>query len=163
MRAIADTGPLHYLVLLGHVQTLEALFSEVAVPEPVQDELAHSSAPVAVRSWITSPPAWLSVHPVKPDMFAQTDAALDAGERAALALAMEHQPDLVLMDDRAGITSAHVLGFVVTGTLGILVQAARPGLLVLPDALDALGRTNFRWTPSLRARVLAERAKERGQ
>jgi len=163
VRAIADTGPLHYLILLGHVQTLESLFSGVAVPEPVRDELAHSSAPVAVRSWIASPPAWLSAHPMRPDMLAQTDAALDPGERAALALAMEQQPDLLLMDDRAGVVAAHTRGFVVTGTLGLLVRAARRGLLNLPAALDALGRTNFRWTPSLRARVLAEQAKEPGQ
>ena len=162
MRAVADTGPLHYLVLLGHADILNALFSDVAVPEVVRDELAHASAPDPVREWIAAPPAWLSVHPVRPDRLAQTDAALDPGERAALALAMEQQPDLVLLDDRAGVAAALALSLVVTGTLGLLVRAARRGLLDLPEALDALDRTNFRWTPSLRARVLAEHTKERG-
>lgn len=74
---------------------------------------------------------------------------------------MEQQPDLVLMDDRAGVTAAHARNVVVTGTLGLLVRAARRGLLDLPTTLDALRRTNFRWTPSLRARVLAEHAKSR--
>jgi predicted nucleic acid-binding protein len=32
-------------------------------------------------------------------------------------LAMERRPDLVLVDDRAGIAAAHAHGFVVTGTL----------------------------------------------
>jgi len=163
MRAIADTGPLHYLVLLGHIQTLEILCGEVAVPEQVRDELAHPGAPAGVRNWITSPPAWLSVDFVKPDALAQADAALDPGERAALALAIERQPDLVLIDDRAGVAAALAQGFVVTGTLGLLVRAARRGLLDLPAALDNLGRTNFRWTSALRARVLAEHARERSQ
>lgn len=162
MRAVADTGPLHYLVLAGHIQTLSALFSEVAIPAAVRDELAHPSAPVAVRDWIASPPAWLSVRSVTPDMLAQTDTGLDRGERAALALAMERQHDLVLMDDRAGVAAAHAQSFVVTGTLGLLVRAARRCLLDLPAALDALGRTNFHWTPSLRARVLVEHAKDHG-
>ena len=83
------------------------------------------------------------------------DAVLDHGERAALALAMERQPDLVLMDDRAGVAAAHAQGLVVTG----LVSAP----LDLPIALDVLGRTNFHWTPGLRARVLAEHAKAHGQ
>ena len=163
MRAVADTGPLHYLVLAGHIGILTDLFSEVAIPDAVRDELAHPGAPVAVREWIAAAPALLSVNPAMPDMLAQVDAALDPGERAALALAMERQPDLVLMDDRAGGAAAHARVFVVTGTLGLLVRAARRGLLDLPAALDALGRTNFRWTPSLRARVLAEHRKEPGQ
>ncbi len=64
------------------------------------------------------------------------------------------------MDDRAGVAAAHARGFVVTGTLGLFVRAARRGLLNLPAALDAVDRTNFRWTPSLRANVLAEHAKD---
>jgi predicted nucleic acid-binding protein len=163
MRAVADTGPLHYLVLAGHIQILTDLFSEVAIPHAVQGELAHPGAPVAVRDWIAAPPTWLSVNSAAPDVLAQVDAVLDPGERAALALAMERQPDLVLMDDHAGVAAAHARGFVVTGTLGLLVRAARRDLLDLPAAMDALGRTNFRWTPSLRARVLAEHTKERGQ
>ena len=163
MHAVADTGPLHYLVLVGHIQVVADLFSEVAIPDAVQGELAHPGAPVAVRDWIATPPAWLSVSPTMPDMLAQVNAALDPGERAALALAMERQPDLVLMDDRAGVTASHARGFVVTGTLGLLVRAARRGLLDLPSVLDALGRTNFRWTSSLRARVLAEHMKELDQ
>ena len=163
MRGVADTGPIHYLVLIGHVQTLEILCGEVAVPEQVRDELAHAGAPSAVRNWIASPPTWLSAHFVRPDTLAQADAALDPGERAALALAIERKPDLVLMDDRAGVAAAFAKGFVVTGTLGLLVRAARNGLLDLPGALERLGRTNFRWTPALRARVLAEQTRERSK
>ena len=163
MRAVSDTGPLHYLILLDYVDILQALFSEVAVPETVRDELAHPNTPDAARRWMTAPPTWVAVHPVRPDMLAGIDAALDPGERAALALAVEQQPGLVLMDDRAGVAAAHAHGFIVTGTLGLLVRAARRGLLDLPAALDALRRTNLRWTPSLRARVLAEHAKSRAQ
>ncbi len=162
MRAVADTGPLYYLVLVGHVPILTTLFSEIVIPEIVRDELAHPRAPVAVQKWIASRPAWPSVNSAMPNVLAQVNAALDPGERAALALAMERQPDLVLMDDRAAVASAHALGLMVTGTLGLLVRAARRGLLDLPAALDGLALTNFRWTPSLRARVLAEHTKERG-
>ncbi len=163
MRAVADTGPLHYLILAGHIEIVMILFSEVAIPDVVREELAHPKAPVAVQDWIASPPGWLSVHSVMPDMLVQVDSALDQGERAAFALAMQRRPDLVLMDDRASVAAARARGFVVTGTLGLLVRAARHDLLDLPDALDALGRTNFRWTPSLRARVLAEHPEERGR
>ena len=161
MWAVADTGPLHYLVLVGHAEVLAALLSEVAIPEAVRDELADPAAPLAVRGWIAAPPSWLSVHHVGPELLARADPALDRGERAALALAAAWRPDLVLMDDRAGVTVAQAQSFVVTGTLGILLRAARRGLLDLPTALDALDRTNFHWTSSLRARVLAEHTRNR--
>lgn len=80
MRAVSDTGPLHYLVLLEHIDILQALFIEVAVPESVRDDLVHPSAPDAVRRWMTAPPTWFSVYPVQPDMLAEIDAALDPGE-----------------------------------------------------------------------------------
>jgi predicted nucleic acid-binding protein len=59
------------------------------------------------------------------------------------------------------VAAAQGLGFVVTGTLGLLVRAAHRGLLDLPAALENLGGTNFRWSASLRARVLAEYTKKR--
>jgi predicted nucleic acid-binding protein len=46
---VADAGPLHYLVLIGHSEILPALFEKVFVPTLVRDELAHSEAPEQVR------------------------------------------------------------------------------------------------------------------
>ena len=162
MRAVADTGPLHYLALIGHLPALSALFSEVAIPDMVRDELPNQQASTLVQDLVASPPTWLSINTVRPEILAEVDIRLDPGERAALALAIERNPDLVLIDDRAGVATARTLGFVVTGTLGILARAARHGWLDLPDALDALSRTNFHWTADLRARVLAEEMKRRG-
>ncbi len=54
---IADTGPVHYLILIGHVDVLPALFETVILTSTVQDELASRKAPAAVRQWIAEPPA----------------------------------------------------------------------------------------------------------
>ncbi len=75
MRAIADTGPLHYLALAGHIQILPALFSDIAIPDAVLDELAHPDGPIAVRDWIAARSAWLLVNSVMPAMLARVDAA----------------------------------------------------------------------------------------
>jgi hypothetical protein len=69
---------------------------------------------------------------------------LDAGEAAAIALALELKADLLLMDDREGAVAARRSGFVVTGTLGALALAAERGLLNLSEAFDRLKSTNFR-------------------
>ena len=156
MLAVADTGPLHYLILIGHADLFGQLLERVLIPDAVRDELCNPGAPASVRSWIASPPHWLSADPVPSAALDDVDSSLDDGERAAIALAVRVRPDLVLMDDRAGVAVARTKGFVVTGTLGLLVRGAQRGLLDLPAALDGLGQTNFHWTAALRHRILAE-------
>lgn len=57
MIVIADTGPLNYLVLIGEVEVLPALYTCVIVPEAVVKELRAAGAPAVVSNWIARPPA----------------------------------------------------------------------------------------------------------
>jgi predicted nucleic acid-binding protein len=41
MRVVADTAPLRYLVVLGHVDLLPALFGQILTPPAVAGELHH--------------------------------------------------------------------------------------------------------------------------
>jgi predicted nucleic acid-binding protein len=74
---------------------------------------------------------------------------LDPGEREAIQLANEEHADLLLMDDRIGVNYARRQGLEVTGTLGILIQAARYGLVDIDVALANLQATDFRCTAQL--------------
>jgi predicted nucleic acid-binding protein len=56
---VAGTGPVNYLILIGHPDVLPALFEKVILPSTVQSELAARKAPAAVRQWIAEPPAWV--------------------------------------------------------------------------------------------------------
>jgi hypothetical protein len=84
---------------------------------------------------------------------------LDKGESAAIALAIDLRPAAVLIDERAGSAIARELGLPVTGTLGVLDEAARRKLISLPDAIDRLKRTSFRYPRSIVARLLEEDAR----
>ena len=42
---VADTSPIHYLLLIGHIDILPALFDKIIVPMAVIAELAHPKAP----------------------------------------------------------------------------------------------------------------------
>jgi predicted nucleic acid-binding protein len=141
---VADTGPLHYLVLIGHSGVLLALFGKVILPRAVQSELMHPEAPPLVRNWISQPPAWVEVREVPGSHFDETSAEkLDEGEKAAIDLAAALGADLLLMDDRKGVMFARKKGFAVTGTLGVLELAAERRLLNLADAFLRLKDTSF--------------------
>ena len=144
-------------MLIGQSDILPRLFEHISIPSVVRDELAHDEAPLAVRKWIGRPPAWLEVVSV-----AETDDAenesLDAGERAALALAATLGAELVLMDDRSGVAAARRRGFAVTGTLGILDLAARRGFIRLDEAFARLRDTNFRCPENIMAALLSQHA-----
>lgn len=159
---VADTGPLHYLVLIGEIGILPALAGEVVVPHEVRDELDRPRTPPAVRAWIAMPPSWLRVRPAPQAAMDPLLARLDAGERAALTLAAFVGADTVLMDDRAGVAAAQARRLNAIGTLGLLQRAARRGLLDLPAALDRLVGTNFHVRRELLDALLAEDRARRG-
>jgi predicted nucleic acid-binding protein len=85
---IADTGPINYLILIGHIDLLAALFEKIILPSAVQAELAAHNAPLPVRSWAAEPPSWMEVRQTPGDF--DSDPLLKGiqeGEKAAIALA----------------------------------------------------------------------------
>ena len=58
---IADTGPVNYLILIGHINLLPCMFERVVLPASVQTELSNPLAPPAVRRWISDSPSWLEI------------------------------------------------------------------------------------------------------
>jgi predicted nucleic acid-binding protein len=47
MIVIADTGPVNYLILIGEIEILPAVFQRVLVPHSVCEELKRPRAPDA--------------------------------------------------------------------------------------------------------------------
>jgi predicted nucleic acid-binding protein len=152
---IADTSPINYLLLIGHIDILPALFGKVILPTAVWDELKHPKAPLVVRSWVAAPPPWVDVRPSGPLQDTSLEA-LDAGEGAAIALAIELHADLLLMDDEEGVIAARRKGLEVAGTLGVLSRAAQRHLLNLADAFERVKRTNFRFRQEIMDKFLNE-------
>ena len=62
---------------------------------------------------------------------------------------------MLLIDERTGARIARDQGFTVTGTIGVLVEAARFDLISIEAALERLAITNFRRTPNLFAQTIA--------
>jgi predicted nucleic acid-binding protein len=160
---IADTGPVNYLLLIGHIEILPALFEKVILPSAVKDELANADTPLSVREWIADPPTWVDVRHTATAAKDALMASLGPGETAAIALAAEIHAELLLMDDRRGVVVALQRGLTVTGTMGLLARAAKHGIIDLADAFDRLKRTNFRYRQETMDTLLLEAPpKEKG-
>ena len=152
---VCNTSPLNYLIQIGAVELLSALYREIHVPRTVVEELRDTAAPSGVRSWADAPPAWLVIHTEAPAVSSQLEH-LHRGEAAAIALATATRADLLLLDDLDGRLAAADAGLVVMGTLGVLDAAARNDLGDFHTLVDALLKTNFR-----APRRLIEALKER--
>ena len=87
----------------------------------------------------------------------QNRAQLAPGESEAIALALEINADLLLIDERRGRTEANRLGIRITGLLGVLVEAKQRSLIpaVRPLMDDLIATSQFRVSQALYNQILA--------
>jgi predicted nucleic acid-binding protein len=150
MIVIADTSPLNYLILIDAVHILPGLFREILIPEAVLRELSAAGTPPEVRVWIANMPGWLSVQSPRLRLPDAGLESLGAGEREAIALALENRTDTrLIMDEVKGRQEAARRQLRFIGTLGVLDKAAAVGLVDLPSCIRRLILTNFHVAPSL--------------
>lgn len=145
MIVVSDTTPLNYLILIEGVEILAAIFGQVYAPTAVLRELSDERSPQAVRAWALKPPEWLTVQ----DPAELISSRLGPGEVAALSLAREIGAGRLLIDERDAGREAKQYGLVSVGTLGILLEASRRGLIDIEEKLTRLKATNFRASEAL--------------
>ncbi len=157
MIVVADTSPLNYLVLIGHIEILPYFYQRVMIPPFIWEELQDVNTPDMVRAWAARPPAWFERRALRnpPDSSLNL---LDRGEREAITLALEVRADRLIADETLARDEAKRRNVSVIGTLGVLRNAARAGLLALPDALFKLQQTNFYVASELIRSLLEEDA-----
>ena len=85
MIVVADTGPINYLLLIGHIQILPTLFRQIVIPPAVLNELQATETPKEIRIWLASRPEWLHVQPTR--AIEASLVELDDGEQEAISLA----------------------------------------------------------------------------
>lgn len=150
---ILNNTPLVCLWLLGQFELLRQLYAEVIVPEAVWAEfLAVETIPrqqsLQQASWI------VSAHLDNPQA-ALVFTGLDRGESEVLALAIERQARLVVIDERKARSYAQRLQLPVTGTLGLLLAAKQKGLIpAVRPLVDSLQSAGLYFHPSLVTAVL---------
>jgi predicted nucleic acid-binding protein len=162
MIVVADSSPLHYLILLEQAEILRQLYGNVLIPDTVAAELRAAASPRKVSEWVSSPPSWLRIVEVTAEQIVTVADELDLGERAAIALAETTGADLLLIDESAGRAEARRRSLRVTGTLGVLRAGAEAGLLDARDVVLRLQATNFYVDEALLRTVFSKWLEEAG-
>lgn len=156
-QVVADTTLLRYLIEIDAVDVLPVLFGQVMTAPAVVQDLQHANTPDPVRAWIASPPSWLVIQapnsPYDPAL-----RRLGTGEHEAILLVHEHQPALLVTDDRRARRTAQARGLHVVGTIWVLERAAEQELIDLPPVLARLLTTNIRIHPDVIQEALARDA-----
>jgi predicted nucleic acid-binding protein len=131
---ISDTSCLIALTNIGRLALLKELCKVVYITPEVAAEYGEAL------------PDWIQVIPVKDGLAVQTiNSVLDLGESTAIALALETQNSLLILDDEKARRFAKNSGLAMTGTLGLLITAYKAG--ILPDfnlVIDDLRKHHFR-------------------
>ena len=122
---VADTGPLIVLFKTDLLFLLREIYHEVLIPEAVANELTEKEEGIVL---LKSNP-WIKVKKVEEKkILSILKSILGSGEAEAIALAMEMNLPL-LIDERKGRMLAKEAGIKIRGTLGVLVEAKKKGLI----------------------------------
>ena len=140
---IADTSCFILLDNIGELELLKSLFGHVITTTVIAEEFG---APL---------PEWVRIRAVKNTNF-QSTLELDAGEASAIALALESEPSLLIIDDNKGRKAAQRLNLNITGSLGIFLRAKREGIIPsIKPILEKVQQTNFRYSQSILIEILS--------
>ena len=152
--AISNTSPLLYLYRIGVLDWLSDIFDEICTPQSVVLEL-HEGQRRGYDVPVPEDYSWLKIANPKnipPQWFALD---LGPGELAAMALALEYQNHILLLDDGLARRTAQAAGLTVWGTLKILLEAKQQGLTdQVAPLIDRLANAGMWISDKIRERIL---------
>jgi predicted nucleic acid-binding protein len=158
VRVISDSSPLIALSRIGQLSLLRELYQDVTVPQGVVQEVVGNGAGQPGAEEVSTAD-WIIVVRVKDQPFVESlRRDLGEGEAEAIALAVELQADLLIVDDLLARQAARNFGLMFVGTVGVLLEARQKGLLpeIKPALDDLIDLAGFRLSGQLYARVLRE-------
>lgn len=144
---ISDSSTLINLAGIGRLYLLHEMFGQVIIPHSVWDEvvLIGDTLPGALEVRKARDSGWISIQkPVNTAVVNLLDLDLHRGESEVIALAIEKNADLILLDETDARQVAATFGLKKTGVIGILIKARVEGKigslrLELNNLIDTMG------------------------
>lgn len=152
--AITNTSPLLYLYRVGQIELLPRVFAQVFTVPAVINELAVGQQ----RGYDVAKPderPWLQIIAPQsvPSEWLVSD--LGNGELETMALALEHPGKVVILDDALARRIAQAAGLEVWGTLRVLLEAKKQGLISeIAPLVDKMRLSGMWISEDVRQRIL---------
>jgi predicted nucleic acid-binding protein len=143
---ISDTSCFIVLSKIGHLDILQKLFNNIITTPEIAAEFGNVL------------PNWIELIAVK-DKYKQQllETQIDKGEASAIALALEMENPLLIIDDYKARKLAKTLQIDYTGTVGIIILAKQKGVInAIKPFLEKIKTTNFHISEELERFVLNE-------
>lgn len=142
---IADTSCLIIYEKIDRIGILQEMFSDLLVSKEVAAEFGEL-------------PVWITIQEViEKEQYKKLAEQLGKGEASSIALALEFEESLLIIDERKGRKIAEDLGVDTIGSLGVLVKAKERGVInEVREILELIDRTDFRISPLVRDAVLRQ-------
>jgi predicted nucleic acid-binding protein len=151
---VADSGPLISFARIGELKLIERMVNRVLIPPAVMEEIAPRGKRRKGAMALQRAP-WIIVENLaNPHLLDLVSPHIGRGERAAIALAYERGLGL-LIDDFAGRQEAKRLNITPLGSVGLLLEAKKQGVISqVKPLLDALVQDGFRLAQEIYREVL---------
>ena len=130
---IINNSPLVFLWILNLLPLLRELYTDVWIPEEVQEEFLSTETTLRRSSLDNAP--WIRTVSLTDPQSTSAYGSLDRGEASVLAVAKEHNARFVIIDEKKAREEAKRIGLPVKGTVGVLLEAKKSGLI---DAIKPL-------------------------
>ncbi len=141
---ITDTSCLIILSKIGELELLRQIFGYIFITDIIKNEFNFEL------------PSWIKVeNPKNINFQKQLSNFLDEGEASAIALAMEKENPIIIIDDAKGRNFAKSLNIKIAGTLSIFIEAKKLGIISnVKPYLELIKKTNFRFSEIIERKIL---------
>lgn len=143
---IADTSCFILLDKINELDLLQKVFKTVTTTKEIANEF---NKPL---------PTWVTIQAATNHRYAELlEIEIDKGEASAIALALETNDSLLILDDQKARKLAERLKLKYTGTLGVLLKAKERDILpAIKPLLQKIQQTNFRFSEKVFSEILRE-------
>lgn len=143
---ITDTSCLILLDKIGELDLLRKLYQNLLTTSIVANEFGKPL------------PIWIAIqNPIDRKRQSELELLLDKGEASAIALALEQKDCLLIIDELKGRKFAIKLALIITGTLGVILEAKKAGLILgIKPILSKISQTDFRLSSQIVEEILKE-------
>lgn len=141
---IADTSCFILLDKINELELLKKVFSTITTTPEIASEFGKAL------------PDWIRITEVKNSSQVESlQVQVDKGEASAIALALETNSSLIILDDYKARLLAEKLRLNYTGTLGIILKAKEVGIIeAIAPIMKKVQATNFRLSEKVLKEIL---------